>query len=109
MNPFEKQMELQRELTELSSSTWRQLGELATESRNKYVEMNQEFSGKLPQFGDVAGWTEIQREYSEALWSSFQDYMKAQGDIVREAMDQTSDLYKAAFTPEETDVKDKAA
>jgi hypothetical protein len=100
MNPFEKQMKLQRELTELGTKTFQQLGELANDSRAKYVEMNQDFAGKLPQFGDIAGWTELQREYGEAVWTGFQDYMKAQGDIVKEALDQTNELYKSALSPE---------
>ena len=101
MNMLEKQIKLQRELAEVQTSAFKQLVELAQDGSSKYVAMNRDFAQRLPAFGDISGWAALQREYGETLWGGYQEYLKAQGEIVKGAFGQSSDLVKGAFSAAE--------
>lgn len=100
MNFFEKQAELQRKLGEVNSSAWQRLMELTSSSTTRYFDLNTEFSKRLPELGDLSGWTDIQREYGEAVWSNIEEYNKTRGEILKEALDESNELVKTAFTPD---------
>ena len=97
MNFIEKQMKLQRELAELNSTTWQRMGETLSQGMTQYTELNQEFANKLPPFGDVSAWMQVQREYGEASWTAFQTYLSSQGEILKEAMDESNELIRTAW------------
>ena len=109
MNFFEKQADLQRSLGEVGTSAWRRLVELSSSSTTRYFDLNAEFSKRLPAPGDLSGWTEIQREYGEAVWSNFEEYTKTRGEILKEALDESNELVKSAFNPEADEEAEQAA
>ena len=77
MNPFEKQLQLGRELFELNaSSAWRQMVELDADSFRTMVETNQSFFARLPEVKDLPGFVSLQREYGETVWNGAQEALK---------------------------------
>ncbi|NKC01712.1 MAG: hypothetical protein GKR90_24870 [Pseudomonadales bacterium] len=116
MNPFEKQIELGRELMELNTQWFQKITEFDATNLQKYVEMNQEFASRLPEVKDVQTFAELQREYGETLWSATQNAFQARGELLREAVEANGDVVKTAFNtdaaPElkaEEKVEEKAA
>ncbi len=101
MNPFEKQVQLGRDLMELNSEWMRKISEFDTSNFQKYVELNQEFAQKLPEVRDIQSFVELQREYGETLWNSTQEVMQSRGDMVREAFEANSETIREAFAAEE--------
>lgn len=101
MNVFERQAKLFRELSELQMSTSRTLSVLDANALKQYFELNEGFAQRLPSGVDFSAWSEISREYGEALWSQVSELMQARGEIVREAMDKTNEVYRSAFTTDE--------
>ena len=97
MNPFEKQLQLGRELFELNASTWRRMVELDADSFRSFVETNQSFFAKLPEANDLPGFVSLQREYGETVWNGAQEALKARGDILRESMGKAGELVRGAF------------
>ncbi|MEM7218539.1 MAG: phasin family protein [Pseudomonadota bacterium] len=101
MNMIEKQIKLQRELVEVQTSALKQLVELAQDGSSKYVALNRDFAQRLPSFGDLGAWASLQREYGETLWGGYQEYLKAQGEILKGAFSQSNDLVRGAFSTAE--------
>ena len=106
MNPFERQMQLGRELMELNAQWFQKIAEFDTANFQKYVEYNQEMASRLPEVRDVQSFTELQREYGETLWNATQEAFKARGELVREAVEANGEAVKSAFNTEE--VKEEA-
>jgi hypothetical protein len=100
MNPFEKQLEMGRELMELNTQWFQKITEFDTTNFQKYVEMNQEFAARLPEVKDVQSFSELQREYGETLWSATQNAFQARGELIREAAEANGEVVKTAFTAE---------
>ena len=101
MNPFERQMQLGRELMELNAQWFQKIAEFDTANFQKYVEYNQEMASRLPEVRDVQSFTELQREYGETLWNGAQEAMQARSDMLREATTAAGEVVKGAFTVEE--------
>lgn len=101
MNPFERQLQLGRELMEINAEWFRKIAEFDSENLNSYVQLNQEFAGKLPEVKDIQGFMELQREYGEKLWSGTQEALQARGELVQQAVDASGELLRKAFSPEE--------
>ena len=97
MNPFEKQLQLGRELFELNAAALRQMVELDADSFRTMVETNQSFFARLPEVKDLPGLVSLQREYGETVWNGAQEALKARGDILRESMGKAGELVRGAF------------
>ena len=101
MNAFERQAQLFRELTELQAATNRSLTDLFTNSVRQYVELNQDFAKRLPSGGDLNAWSELSREYGEAVWTNYGEHVKSRGEILQEAMGKTSEAFSTAYAADE--------
>ena len=111
MNPFETQAKLGRELFAVNTSTVRKFVELGGEELRKVWELNQEFAQKLPEVRDVSTFIEIQREYGQSVWEGVKSAAESRGEIMNDAVEQTSGLIRNVFnteTPAE-EVTDEAA
>lgn len=98
MNPFEKTAQVGRELFEINTETVRKITELSAENFKKYVELNQDYMQKLPEIREVGAFVELQREYGETLWKGMQEDIKARGDIIRQAVEETGGVFRSAFS-----------
>ncbi len=105
MNAFEKQAQLGRELFELNTETVRKITELSTENFRKYLELNQDYAQKLPETRDISAFVELQRDYGQNLLEGVQEDLSARGTIVREAVEQTGNLIRSAFSSEDAEVE----
>ena len=110
MNPIERQMALGRELMEINTQWFKKIAEFDASNFQKYVEMNQEFAGRIPEITDMQSFADLQREYGEALWSATQSAFQERGEMLREAAEANGAAVKSAFSPEsanaeETDTK----
>jgi hypothetical protein len=97
MNAFAKTAQVGRELFEINAGTLRKITELSTENFKKYVELNQNFFQKLPEVRELGTLVEMQREYGQSLWKSMQDDLKARGEILREAVENSGTVLRGAF------------
>lgn len=98
MNTFEKSAKVTRDLFEVNATTIRKITELSAENFKKYVELNQDYFQKLPEVRAVGAFVELQREYNENLWNGVQEDFKARGAILREAVEETGDVLRDAFS-----------
>ncbi|MXX28429.1 MAG: phasin family protein [Gammaproteobacteria bacterium] len=101
MNTMERQAALGREWFELNTGTLRRLAELQTEGVQKVFETNRTFAEKLPEVKDITSFMELQREYGEAMWNGFTEGMKANGEVLKEAVESAGELLRGAFATEE--------
>ena len=97
-----------REMFEINAETMRKITELSAENFKKYMELNQEYLQKLPEVRELSSFVELQREYNEKLWKGMQEDLKARGEIVREAVEDTGSVLRGAFTTA-TEQAEKAA
>lgn len=100
MSRMEKGVKLGQELVELNNSTWIKIAELSAENFKKYLELNQSYVQKLPEVRDVSTFVELQRDYGQNLWEGLQSDLKARGEIVREAVENTGGLVREVFNGE---------
>ncbi len=98
MNAFETSARFGRQLFDINAETVRKITELSAENFRKYVELNQEYLQKLPEVREVGAFVELQRGYGEKLWKGMQDDLKARGEIVREAVEETGTVLRGAFS-----------
>jgi hypothetical protein len=97
MNPFEKTAQVGRELFEINAETVRKITELSAENFKNYMALNQDYLQKLPEVRELSAFVELQRDYSENLWKGMQDDLKARGEIIREAVEETGSVVRSAF------------
>jgi hypothetical protein len=97
MNAFEKSAQLSRDLFEINTTTLRKITELSAENFRKYMELNQDYLQKLPEVRELGAFVELQRDYGQNLWKGMQDDLKARGDILREAVEETGSVVRSAF------------
>ncbi len=93
-----------RKLFELNNETLVKFVDLSSENFKKYLELNQTYVARLPEVGDVSGFIELQREYGQNLWEGVQADLRARGEIVREAVEQTGSLVRGSLSEEEQEV-----
>ena len=101
MNTMERQAALGREWLELNTGTVRRLAELQTQGVQKVFETNRTFAEKLPEIRDITSFMELQREYGETMWKGFTEGMKANGEVLKEAVESAGELLRGAFAAEE--------
>lgn len=104
-NGFENVTKLGRQLFDLNNSTMVRFVELSSENFRKYLELNQNYVSKLPEVNDVSSFVELQREYGQNLWEGVQADLRARGEIVRTAVEQTGSLVRGALGTEEEAVE----
>ena len=97
MNAFEKTAQVGRELFEINAGTLRKITELSAENFKRYIELNQDYMQKLPEVREVGAFVELQRDYGQTLWKGMQDDMKARGEIVRHAVEETGGVIRGVF------------
>jgi hypothetical protein len=102
MNAFEKTSKVGRDLFEINADTLRKITELSAENFKKYLELNQEYMQKLPEVRELGAFVELQREYGQNLWQGIQQDVKARGEILRTAVEQTGTVIKGVFSAEES-------
>jgi len=101
MNAFEKTSKVGRDLFEINADTVRKIAELSAENFKKYLELNQDFFQKLPEVRELGTFVELQRDYGQSLWQGIQEDVKARGEILRTAVEQTGTVIRGAFSAEE--------
>ena len=101
MSTLERQIALGRELFELNAGTLLRLVELQTHGVRRYFETNKAFAEKLPEIKDVSSFVALQREYGEALWKGFAENLRANGEVLGEAVGSAGELMRGAFAAEE--------
>jgi hypothetical protein len=97
MNAIEKTAQVGREWFEINTETVRKITELSAENFRKYLELNQSYMEKLPEVRELGAFVELQREYGENLWKGVQDDLKARGEILRGAVEETGGLFRNVF------------
>ena len=102
-NGLEKGTKLSRQLFDLNNTTMVKFVELSAENFRKYLELNQNYVSKLPEVSDVSSFVELQREYGQNLWEGLQDDLRARGELVRGAVEQTGSLVRGSFGDEAED------
>ena len=108
-NGMENVGKLGRQLFDLNNDTMVKFVELSADNFKKYMELNQNYVAKLPEVNDVSSFVELQREYGQNLWEGVQADMRARGELVREAVEQTGSLVRGTFEGEaEEDSKEAA-
>ncbi len=99
-NGMENAGKLGRQLFDLNNDTMLKFVELSADNFKKYLELNQNYVAKLPEVNDVSSFVELQREYGQNLWEGVQADMRARGELVREAVEQTGSLVRGTFEGE---------
>jgi len=108
MNAFEKTSKVGRDLFEINADTLRKIAELSAENFKKYLELNQDFLQKLPEVRELGAFVELQRDYGQTLWQGIQQDVKARGEIIRSAVEQTGVVIRGVVSREES-VEEAAA
>lgn len=109
MNPIERQIALGRELMEINTQWFKKIAEFDASNFQKYIEMNQEFAGRIPEISDMQSFADLQREYGEALWSATQSAFQERGEMLREAAEANGAAVKSAFGQESTEAEEADA
>lgn len=110
MSVLENQFKLGRELFEINTHVARRMTEIAGEGIKQYLETNQEFAKKLTEVRDVSSFVELQREYGQTLYSGVSERLQTRGEVVKEAIERSGEVFRGAFnTDEEVQSEEKAA
>lgn len=108
-NGLENAGKLGRRLFELNNDTLAKFVELSADNFKKYLELNETYVAKLPEVNDVSSFVELQREYGQNLWEGVQADVRARGELVREAVEQTGSLVRGTFQGEAEEVATQEA
>jgi hypothetical protein len=101
MNIKDRQIELGKNLFQINANTFRGLAELGRDNVEKYFELNASYWEKLPDVDGFAGYVELQREYNESIWEGVKESAQSQADLLKDALEDSGDVLKAAFVPDE--------
>ena len=97
MSYLQKQAEIGKTFFEINQNTFTELMNSQQENFKKYLELNNNFSSKLPEVKDVASFMELQREYGETLWSGIKEATRVQADILKTSVEQTTNAVQQVF------------
>jgi len=98
MSYLQTQTEIGKTFFEINQNTFQALMSNQQENFKKYLELNSDFSSKLPEVKDVAGFMELQREYAETLWGGIKDATRVQADILKTSVEDTTNAVQQVFT-----------
>jgi hypothetical protein len=101
MSIRDRQADLGKNLFQINANTLRGLAELGRDNVEKYFELNASFWDRLPEVEGFSGFAELQREYNESVWEGVKESAQSQAELLKEALEESGDALKAAFTPEE--------
>lgn len=96
-NIIERQADFGRTIFEINQNTLQELAQSTQANFKKYFELNSEFGQKLPEVNDVTSFVELQREYSETLWSNVREATKTQSEILKSAVEETGEAVRKVF------------
>ncbi len=99
MSYLQTQAEMGKTFFEINQNMFQALMSSQQENFRKYLELNSDFSSKLPEVKDVAGFIELQREYAETLWSGIKDATQVQADILKSSVEDTTNAVQQVFAP----------
>ena len=108
MSIRDRQSDLGKSLFQINANTLRGLAELQRDNVEKYFELNAAYFDKLPEVEGLSDFVELQREYNETMWNSVKETAQSRADLLKEALEESGEVLKAAFTPEEEE-EQKAA
>ena len=97
MNYLETQAEIGKTFFDINKNTIQELMSTQQENFRKYLELNSDFSKKLPEVKDVASFFELQREYGETLWSGVKEATRVQADILKTSVEETTSAVQQVF------------
>ena len=97
MSYLQKQAEIGKTFFEINQNTFTELMNSQQENFKKYLELNNNFSSKLPEVKDVASFMELQREYGETLWSGIKEATRVQADILKTSVEETTNAVQQVF------------
>lgn len=103
MNIVQKQVEMGRALFEINQNTFQELARTQQDNFKKYLELNSDFSKRLPEVKDISSFVELQREYNETLWTGIKDTTRGQVDVIKTAVEESGEAMRKAFTVETAD------
>mgnify|MGYP002787255831 CR=1 FL=1 len=103
MNVFEKTTQAGRDLFEINTATFRKIAELSAENFKKYIELNQDYFQKLPEVRELGAFVELQRGYGQSLWQGIQEDLKARGEILKNAVEQTGTVLRGVISNNDED------
>ncbi len=106
MNFFERQSQLSRTLFEINMQTMSEIVKAQQEDMRKYLEVNADFTRKLPAVQDVSTFVELQREYGETVWENFKTSSEAQANILRSAIAEAGQAVRGTFSENVEDIKE---
>ena len=102
-NPIENATKLGQQLFEIQTKTMTELATMQQQNMQKYFEMTQGLTSKLPEATDPMKIMELQREAGEAMWQSIQEGNQNAADLVRSSWEQVGEAYRDAFSPDSSD------
>jgi len=103
MNMLQKQVEMGRALFEINQNTFQELARTQQDNFKKYMELNTDFSKRLPEVTDISTFVELQKEYNETLWTGVKDSTKGQVEVIKTAVEESGEAVRKAFTVETAD------
>jgi hypothetical protein len=101
MSIRDRQADLGKNLFQINANTLRGLAELGRDNVEKYFELSASYFEKLPEVDGLSGFVELQREYNETMWEGVKESAQSQADLLKDALEESGDVLKAAFVPEE--------
>ena len=103
MNILQKQTEFGRSFFEISQNAFQDLARIQQDNLKNYFDLNNDFSQKLTDVQDVAGFVELQRDYSQSLWNGVKKTTKGQAEILRTAIEETGEAVRKVYTVQADD------
>ena len=103
MNILQKQTEFGRSVFEISQNAFQDLARIQQDNLKNHFDLNNDFSQKLTDVQDVAGFVELQRDYSQSLWNGVKKTTKGQAEILRTAIEETGEAVRKVYTVQADD------
>jgi hypothetical protein len=98
MSYLEKQAAASQTFYDINQTAFQQIMNSQQESFRKFLELNNDFSKKLPEVKDLSSFVELQREYGETLWSGVTEATQLQAEILRTSAEETTSAVRKLFT-----------
>lgn len=102
-NPIENATRLGQQLFEIQTKAMTDLTSMQQENMQKYLELTQGLTSKLPEATDPMKIMELQRELGEAMWQNLQENNQSAAELVRNSWEQVGQAYQDAFSNDASD------
>ena len=98
MNAFEGITDIPNKLLKINAQAIEEIYQLDTIYARKYFELNKDYVQKMGHVLRQEGsFTDTQKEYGQLLWDGIQTSMKERGEILRNAVEESTDVIKGGF------------